>query len=260
MNDANRAPAMAVRTQGTGPELVLFHGGMGSWKHWVRNLDALAARFTLHAVDLPGYGASPSVPKSIAQSDSIDRVVAGLRPIVGERTFGLAGFSFGGVIAAMTAVRFGAQVRKLSLMGVGGFGPTRKLGMRPIPAPEAGDAARREAFRYNLGKLMLASTASITDEAIDIYEDNYATTRYDGRHFSLSANVVSSLPHIGCPVQFIYGDKDALGGPDLARRAAIVRDTHPNATFLVLPGVGHWVQYEAHEQVNALLIEFFGAR
>jgi pimeloyl-ACP methyl ester carboxylesterase len=260
MNEANHAAAMAVRTQGSGPQLVLFHGGMGSWKHWTRNLDALATRFTLHAVDLPGYGDSASVPKSIAQADYIDRVVAGLRPIAGEREFGLAGFSFGGVIAAMTAVRFGTQVRKLSLMGVGGFGPTKKLGMRPIPDPSAGDVARREAFRYNLGKLMLASPASITDEAIDIYEDNYATTRYDGRHFSLSSNVVSSLPHIACPVQFIYGDKDALGGPDLERRATIVRDTHPNATFVVLPGAGHWVQYEAAAQVNALLIEFFGTR
>ena len=37
---------MAVRTHGRGPDVVLFHGGMGWWKHWARNVDALAERFT----------------------------------------------------------------------------------------------------------------------------------------------------------------------------------------------------------------------
>jgi hypothetical protein len=32
---------------------VLFHGGMGSWKHWIRNVEVLAACFTVHAHDHP---------------------------------------------------------------------------------------------------------------------------------------------------------------------------------------------------------------
>jgi len=43
---------MAVCRSGSGPDVVLFHGGMGSWKHWIRNVDPLAARFTVHALDL----------------------------------------------------------------------------------------------------------------------------------------------------------------------------------------------------------------
>ena len=54
---------MAVRRVGRGPDVVLFHGGMGSWKHWIRNLDALAARFTVHALDHPSYGDSAPVPR-----------------------------------------------------------------------------------------------------------------------------------------------------------------------------------------------------
>ena len=44
-------PRMAVRRSGAGPDLVLFHGGMGSWKHWIRNIDAHAGRFRVHALD-----------------------------------------------------------------------------------------------------------------------------------------------------------------------------------------------------------------
>ena len=31
---------MAVHRSGRGPDLVLFHRGMGSWKHWIRNVDS----------------------------------------------------------------------------------------------------------------------------------------------------------------------------------------------------------------------------
>ncbi len=257
MNDTPRTPmTLAVRTSGDGPPLLLFHGGMGSWNHWARNFDALGTRFTVHAVDLPGYGGSPTVAKSVDKDAYIDLVLEGIRGIVAERPFRLAGFSFGGVVAAIAAARMGEQVLKLSLMGVGGFGPLKKLGMRPIPKESEGAHARREVFRYNLGVLMLANPASVTEESIDFYADNFRDTRYDGRGFSVSTKVIESLGRIRCPVQFIYGDQDSLARPDLQRRERIVRELRPDAQFVVLPGPGHWVQYEAAEAVNRLLLEF----
>ena len=59
----DRAPRMAVRRTGSGPDVVLFHGGMGSWKHWIRNVEPLAQPFTVHALDHPSYGASAPVPR-----------------------------------------------------------------------------------------------------------------------------------------------------------------------------------------------------
>jgi len=230
---------------------------MGSWNHWVRNLDALAAQHTVYAVDLPGYGASYTVSKETPQDAYIDLVVAGVTGIVGTSRFALGAFSFGGVVAAMTAARLGAQVTRLSLMGVGGFGRTPRLAMRAIPPASEGEAARREVFRFNLLQLMLADPASVTEEAIDLQAYNFDHCRYDGRHFSLSDKVVTSLPQIPGPVQFIYGDQDSLAKADLSRRAALARAQHPNVRFEILPGAGHWVQYEAAEDVNRLLLEFF---
>ena len=259
MNDSSLSPmTLAVRTWGDGPPVLLFHGGMGSWNHWTRNFSALAARFTVHAVDLPGYGGSPTVVKSIAQDDYIDLVLQGIRPIVADEPFRLAGFSFGGVVAAITAARLGEQVAKLSLLGVGGFGPIKApTATRPIPDEAAGEPAHREVLRHNLGVLMLADPASITEESIDFYADNYRSTRYDGRGFSMSTQVIASLDKIRCPVQFIYGDQDALARSDLERRAQVVHERRPDAQFVVLPGAGHWVQYEASAEVNRLLLEFF---
>src|SRR5215468_7847324 len=94
---ADPAPAMAVRSSGRGPDLVLFHGGMGWWKHWVRNVDALGTRFTVHALDHPSYGASAPVPRETTGAqylDLVERLFASM--FRGDAPLRLAGFSFGG--------------------------------------------------------------------------------------------------------------------------------------------------------------------
>ncbi len=69
------------RRWGEGPPLVLLHGGAGSWTHWIRNIDALAADRTLWIPDLPGLGDSPLPPEPRDHA-----AIAGVRWIVrGER-------------------------------------------------------------------------------------------------------------------------------------------------------------------------------
>ena len=73
---------MAVRRSGRGPDVVLFHGGMGSWKHWTRNIGPLAERFTVHALDHPGYGASAPVPRETSGPDYLDLVHRLFDPVI----------------------------------------------------------------------------------------------------------------------------------------------------------------------------------
>ena len=40
------------------PILLLFHGGSGSWIHWIRNVLPLSQNFSVYAADLPGLGDS----------------------------------------------------------------------------------------------------------------------------------------------------------------------------------------------------------
>ncbi|HEV2100696.1 MAG TPA: alpha/beta fold hydrolase, partial [Stellaceae bacterium] len=55
--------AMAWRVWGSGPPLVLLHGGYGSWMHWIRNVLPLSRLFTVVACDLPGLGESATPPE-----------------------------------------------------------------------------------------------------------------------------------------------------------------------------------------------------
>ena len=149
----DRTPRLAVHRSGRGPDLVLFHGGMGSWKHWSRNVGPLSERFTVHALDHPSYGDSATVPRETTGPQYLDLFYGLLlEALPGSSPLRLAGFSFGAAIAANMARRLGPRVSHLALISPGGF-PARKFGERPIRSyKEAGGDERlfREICRHNL--------------------------------------------------------------------------------------------------------------
>ena len=60
------------RVWGAGEPLLLLHGGSGSWRHWVRNIEPLSRHFELWVPDIPGLGDSamppePRTPMHIAE-------------------------------------------------------------------------------------------------------------------------------------------------------------------------------------------------
>ncbi|MBY4596358.1 alpha/beta fold hydrolase [bacterium BD-1] len=67
---------VAWRAWGSGPPLVLLHGSHGSWRHWVRNIEALAAQRTVCAPDMPGYGDSDTLAGNHCQPEYLDRLIS----------------------------------------------------------------------------------------------------------------------------------------------------------------------------------------
>jgi len=256
--DLQRIAGLAVRTTGTGEPLVLLHGGMGSWNHWTRNIDALAGRFTLYLFDMPGYGDSPTVAKATPDDDYVGMVIAAVAEIAREKPVKLGGFSFGATIAASVAAALETRVSALSLLGAGGFGRSPiALDLRQFPPEKEGAGSLRNVLRHNLGVMMIADPANITEEAIDLHLANVRRTRFDGRHWSLSNMMPPTLQRIPCPVQMIWGEGDVLAYPDVRARADVARAARPDLRVDIIPCAGHWVQFEAPEPVNRAMLEFF---
>ncbi|WP_338140960.1 alpha/beta fold hydrolase [Candidatus Entotheonella palauensis] len=93
--EQQQAPVMAVETHGSGPEVVLFHGGMGCRKHWIRNISPLSEHYTVHALDHPAYGESAVVPRDMSGPDYLDLVYhTFVERFPGEAPLRFAGFSF----------------------------------------------------------------------------------------------------------------------------------------------------------------------
>ncbi len=253
---------LSKKVVGQGAPLVLFHGGMGSINHWQRNIDALAEYFTVYAVELPGYGESPSIPKDTPREEYVRVVCESLDEILPHERFSLAGFSFGGIMAALCAARLGSRIVKLSLMGPGGFVPMGpKLDLRKIPDASEGLPAVRAVLKHNLQVMMIADPLKVTEEAIDLHYDNVLRTRFDGRPFSLSPGLMAQcLQQMKCPVQIVWGGADTLCYPNVEPRAAEARAASPSIRIDVVAKAGHWVQFEAPLEVNALMLDFLRPR
>jgi 2-hydroxy-6-oxonona-2,4-dienedioate hydrolase len=256
----DRAPGMAVHRSGSGPDVVLFHGGMGSWKHWMRNIEPLATRFTVHALDHPSYGASAPVPRETsgaAYLDLVHRLFVEMFP--GNDPLRFAGFSFGAAIAANLARRLAPRVTHLCLVSPAGF-PPRKFGDRPTRSyKEAGDdeALFREICRHNLLINMLSDPASISEETLDIQADCVRRTRFNSRKVSGGGTLLGDLVQLSCKIRLLWGEGDdsRFRPADLLigeiREAVGILDLHR------IPRAGHWSAYENAPEVNRLMLEFF---
>ncbi|HUF88019.1 MAG TPA: alpha/beta fold hydrolase [Thermohalobaculum sp.] len=262
---AKTAGGVAYRTFGAGEPLVLMHGGAGSWEHWVLSVDALATAFRVLALDLPGYGDSDRPEWDISTDDYLAYVVGAVEEIAaGAPRIHLAGFSFGGLVAAATALALGPRAGSLSMTGGAGYGPPsgrsftlesrRKLAQRLGRAPTAQEL--RDMHAENLAKLMIHDRAKIDGWAIDMQFRNVERTRFDSRRLSWSGDTPSLIGRLACPVAVIYGAHDAAAIPPIDQRFALCRAARPDVETHVIPNCGHWAMYEAPEALNPLLLDF----
>ncbi len=248
---------MVWRRWGAGPPLVLLHGGYGSWTHWVRNVVPLSRQFSVYACDLPGLGESATPPEPWTAAGLAAIIVAGLDIVLphGARPL-LAGFSFGGVIGGSVAAQLGDRLRGFTVVGSNGLGLERSpTPLERVPSG-AGETEEFAVHRYNLNQLMIADPDKIDELALYLQKTNHARARMRSRRFSRSGALIEALPHITARLDGIWGERDATAYPHVEERARILRSVQPAARFTVVPGAGHWVQYEAADRFNQILAEY----
>jgi pimeloyl-ACP methyl ester carboxylesterase len=251
---------MAVQRHGHGPDLVLFHGGMGWWKHWVRNVGPLSARFAVHALDHPSYGASAPVARETTGAQYlalVHRLFGEMFP--GTAPLRLAGFSFGGAIAANLARRFGPRVTHLCLVSPAGFPPRGPVDRptRSYREAENDDAKFREICRHNLLVNMLASPSSLTEEAVDIQAYGVRHARFNSRKVSGGGTLLDDLAHVTCRVRVLWGKNDDFPFRPADLLLGQIRTVLPDLDLHRIPGAGHWSAYENAPEVNRRMLEFF---
>jgi 2-hydroxy-6-oxonona-2,4-dienedioate hydrolase len=239
---------------GEGEPLVLLHGGSGSWTHWIRNVEALAAAGRRVVVpDLPGFGDSARPPEG-QDADVVALAMAqGLRHLLGDAPVDVAGFSFGGLVGALMAAGQPERVRRLILIGAPGLG----LRSKRLPLTSWRDQPTREgqlaAHRKNLATLMLSRDEAVDDLAVALQAANVPRDRMHRRKLALTDILLQTLPAIRCRVDAIYGEQDALYRDTLPElRARLASPTFGELAFVA--GAGHWVQYEDAEAFHCELL------
>ncbi len=235
-----------------GPALVLIHGFGGDLDNWLFNIDALAQKARVFALDLPGHGQST---KQLA-----DPSLAGLADVL--QTFldavevdaaHLVGHSMGAAVAARLACDVPTRVQSLSLISAAGLGP--EINADYIDGFVAAES-RRELKPVLLN--LFADSELVSRSMVD---DLLKYKRIDGVAEALQALAASlfaggtqhnllagQIAELGIPILVIWGTEDRVIPAAHAQNAGAARIEQ-------LEDAGHMVQMEQASRVNELILE-----
>ncbi len=246
---------MVWRGWGQGNEaIVLLHGGSGSWVHWIRNIEAFSARYTVWVPDFPGMGESDLPPEPWTPQSIADITETGLQQLLGAQPCHMVGFSFGGMIGGHFAARHPTRVRTLVIADAAGTGVANDPGDRMKSWRRVEDAAqRKEIHRYNLGVWMLHDPARVDTLAVELSSVAVEADRLRNREVSRTDSLLQVLPQVRCPVHCIWGREDVLFTRTRAQLEALLRQAGA-ASILFIDDAGHWAPYEQPHAFNSAVL------
>lgn len=225
--------------QPEGDPVVLIHGYGGDKNSWLFVQQPLAETHTVHALDLPGHGAS-SKDVGDGSLTTIAESVVGFLDALGITRAHLVGHSFGGAVSAAVAKAAPEKVASLILLSPAGFGKQADVEyLRGFAA-----ASSRRELKPLLGRLF-ADESLVTRQLVD---DLLKYKRLDGVDKALAA-VLNTL---------LDGDQQAIDTPALLAGVTVPVTVVWGSSDRILPkpadgveevAAGHMLHMEAANDV-----------
>ena len=226
---------------GSGPNLLLLHGGMGDaqW-HWHTVWETLGDSFQIVAPDLPRFGSTVELPNLSWQE--LLEWLARVQELVGMSDAIVVGNSFGGALARLYAAAYPARVSRLILVDGGQLSVLPKFARRlagvSFTAPLF-EFMRKQAFSEKGVKRAFANPALVTPDVLRASQDASYGFVALMRQVVLSELPAQKIP--SQPTQLIWGERDKLAG---VARAHEIASEIPHAQLAVIKNAGHMPQLE----------------
>jgi len=242
------------REWGAGPPLILLHGGAGSWRHWLRNIEHFAQGRRVLVPDLPGLGDS-SDPPTADSPELLGRILwQGLEILAPDEPLPLVGFSFGGIVGAHAGPLLGDRLAGLALVGTGGLALPGGETLRPQRiAARMSPLETADVHRANLTLLMFGDPHRIDALALEIHSQNVRRARLRERAMARSGTLLAVLPRLSGQLLGIWGEFDAFARPHVQARLDRLAELRPDCDAEIAPRLGHWIPYEDPLWFNARL-------
>jgi pimeloyl-ACP methyl ester carboxylesterase len=232
-----------------GRTLVLVHGFAASLMDWDAWAAALATRYRVIRLDLPGQGLTRAPAGYQASTDRNADLIDGLATRLLAPRFVLVGNSMGGAVAWNFAIRHGGWLDGLVLVDAGGW-PERRA--------QRGGPVIFSLMRYDLARAVLRrievkplidqglksaflDPALVTSTIVDRYADfarapGHRDILMSGQEGAASQATVAGLKAVKGPTLVMHGEDDRL--IPLADGQAFAHAI-PGAMLITYPHVGH---------------------
>lgn len=264
----------SVRAQvaGDGPTVVFLHGGSSSGANWAPLIGRLDG-FRCVAVDRPGCGLSPPLAAPFADIDALatyaDGFVADLVAALGLERAPVVATSFGGYLALRGAAAHPHRFERIVEFAHPVGAPTRRLPlpMRMASIPAVGrlmtgvPPTRRvvRSILRSLGMRRALADGTVTEPSIEWFLSLLRDTDTLRNELAVNPPFITLrrgiddrilltdevLGRITCPVHFLWGRDDPMGGADVAH--AFVRRI-PDGHLEMLPDTGHAPWFESPDR------------
>lgn len=254
---------------GDGEPVIFLHGFPESWYSWRHQLRALRDRYRVIAPDQRGYNLTEA--RGPYDTATLEADILCLMDHLGIERAHIVGHDWGGVIAWLLAIHHEDRLRSLAVCNLPHPAIFRRHVRRPRQAlrswyvlffqlPWLPELVLSAQGYHRLARRMIRECRPGTFTREDITEF-LAGWRRQGLSGGVNwyRAVVRHPPHIPDPVPLItvptlliWGDRDRYLGRELTEGTdeyvLRLRVEH-------LPEVSHWVQQEAPDEVNRLLLE-----
>lgn len=246
---------------GQGEPLLLIHGfPSGAWD-WHYQWHALAQRYRVIACDMLGFGFSDKprghVYSLLEQAD----IQQALLKQLGVEHYHVLAHDYGDSVAQELLARDGeSRLQSLCFLNGGLFPEThrpvlmQKLLMSPIGFL-IGPRFNRERMRATFDRVFGINTRPSESE-MDAFWTMIATNngpaimhrliRYMAERPVHRDRWVAAMQNTSVPMRVIDGAQDPISGAHMVQR---YRELIPDADTVLLPGIGHYPQVEAPEDV-----------
>lgn len=258
---------------GEGDPVILLHGsgpGASAWSNFSQNIEVLARKYRVIALDFPGWGRSDEFDPQTAHRFAINaEVVVGLMDALDISRAALVGNSMGGIASQMVTALHPGRVTHCVTMGAPAPG-----GPQPFYQPSGLTEGLRilfEAYRTpseenvrRLVEIMVFDSSFASDALIRqrtenaIANPNHLSNFLKGlatMHIDAVGQdeIVHALEKSPVPALIMHGRDDRVVPVEHSLRTAALM---PNASLLVFNRCGHWAQLEHAGRFNALLDGF----
>lgn len=249
------------------PALVFLHGSGGHAEAYVRNLEAHAEHFSTWSIDMLGHGYTDKPGHLLEIGHYVDHLLAFLDAIGADRAL-ISGESLGGWVAARLAADHGERVERLVLNTAGGSRADPEVMKRIITlSMAAAEDPSWDTVQARIKWLMADKSKDYGDIVasrqriyrqpgfIDAMRDIMALQDPEIRARNLLG--AGEYGAITAPTLVVWTSDDPTADVAEGRRIASMI---PGARFEVMPGCGHWPQYEDAKTFNRLHIDFLLGR
>jgi 2-hydroxy-6-oxonona-2,4-dienedioate hydrolase len=249
------------------PVLMMLHGSGGHAEAYVRNLDAHAEHFSTWSIDMLGHGYTDKPGHPLEIGHYVDHLLAVLAAIGAERAH-LSGESLGGWVVARAAVDHPDKVDRLVLNTAGGSQADPEVMQRIITlSMAAAEDPTWETVQARI-KWLMADKSKGYDDLVASRQRVYRQPGFVAAMRDIMAlqdpeirarNLLGPKEYrsITAPTLVLWTSDDPTADVTEGRRIASMI---PGARFELMPGCGHWPQYEDAKTFNRLHLDFLLGR